>query len=443
MFILPFPSSTDPTSLNCRQVTQMDNAPAPLEAFPPEIKLAILCSLTLNQLNGLIRASPAFLQQYLADRRYVLISCLRNVLGSVFVDAVAVHRTRSADPNADEVLRILDNYRNMRAELVHTRELGEADATNMVKFYTKLVLPVTRKFISWAARHAGKKLGISSFCHPLSISRTEGTRFLRSLYRYHLCCQLFGHGRFAWMRRVRRAGNPDPTDILTRFFFLYEPWEVEEVYCVSQFVRAVYRRTYYDFEIAVKSGNVRIADEPVPPPIYRLPFPLNIIPKLDILAQSAGLIPLCSIFALDRDDHGGLLEVVASMTARIRPEARAWWSDIGWAHEKDPLKFFRVECKDGRFQAELKRIRDAGEPRPFEGDRAAGPPLAWTLMHGSVSSSLYCFLTPELLAWACVMWDAERLKETGAYDTLLKQWRTARSLYNVPLIDVSAFFPSV
>lgn len=257
--------------------SQMDNAP--LYALPPEIKRCILAFLTLGQLKPLIRASPVFLQQFLADRRYVFVSCLRNTLGSVFVDALFVHRTKSTTPDANEILGVLDDYQKMRAEPYQTRvteELSEVDAMAMLTFHTKRVLPVAHWFIGWAVNCAVSDLGIPSFRQPLSPSRTEGTRFLRSLYRFQICCQLFGSKRFAKLRKGRR--RRDATDILSVFFFLFEPWEVEEMRCLSRFADAVYRRVKKDFDHALGQGNVRIAGELVSPPINDyLVFPLNMI----------------------------------------------------------------------------------------------------------------------------------------------------------------------
>ncbi|KAI1411758.1 hypothetical protein F5Y13DRAFT_191065 [Hypoxylon sp. FL1857] len=55
---------------------------APLEDLPPEILRHLLTFLTLDDLCRVVRASPVFHRQYLADRTFLLCSCLANTLGS-------------------------------------------------------------------------------------------------------------------------------------------------------------------------------------------------------------------------------------------------------------------------------------------------------------------------------------------------------------------------
>lgn len=260
---------------NSRQGSQVRNAP--LETLPPEIRRHILAILTLDRLNCLVRASPVFHQQYLASRRYVLNSCLSNTLDSVLVDALFVHQTGSttfADTRGGKtVSRVLDDYENSRSKPSQAlvEELSEVDAAKIANLHLNVISPVARQFISWATDYPGDELHISAFQQPLSLSRAEETRFLRSLYRFQLCCHLLGSGPYPDLV-TESTGNT--TDIVMRFFFLYEPWEVEEMRCIGLFADEMYKRFSKDAIYGIDSGGVRFNGKLLSLK-SRLPFPLN------------------------------------------------------------------------------------------------------------------------------------------------------------------------
>ncbi|XXG97639.1 hypothetical protein Hte_003946 [Hypoxylon texense] len=434
---------------NSRQGSQKH---APLETLPPEIRRHILAILTLDQLNCLVRASPVFHQQYLASRRYVLNSCLSNTLDGVLVDALLAHQTGSTTfattRGGKTVSRVLDDYENLRSRPNQTlvKEISEVDAAKIAKFHLNVILPVARRFISWAAHYPGDELHISAFQQPLSLSRVEETRLLRSLYRFQLCCHLFGSGPHPDL--VAQSAQT-PIDILMRFFFLYEPWEVEEMRCVGLFADEMYERFSKDAIYGIDSGGVRFNGKLLSPN-SRLPFPLNQIselltlryvfsPHTDVfthsnpiplpyqgdpsdfktIAYSRGLEPLRSVLYTDRDDRQGLVDVATSVFARSRP--------FILEHEEDPLGHFARLLWERGPPADRMRRQDAREPQPFGGDGdAAGPPLAWTLAWGGTYSAAYGDTFPRMLqAWACVLWDAARLRGTGMDDAVLRDWRFA------------------
>lgn len=269
---------------------------APLETLPPEIRRDILAILTLDRLNCLVRASPVFHQQYLASRKYVLVSCLSNTLGSVLVDALLVCRTGStmfAGTRGDErVSRVLDDYQNLRLKRNQTlvEELSEVDAVKMANFHSTVILPIASRYINWAAHYPGNELDIPAFQQPLSLSPVEETRFLRSLYRFQLCCQLFSSGPYP---NLVPESRHNPVDILTRFFFLHEPWEVEETRCVGVFAEETYERFSKVLVRGINSGSVVFNGE-LRPPNSNLPFPLKQISEYHFV---------CCVFSQYRRTH--------------------------------------------------------------------------------------------------------------------------------------------
>lgn len=98
--------------------------------------------------------------------------------------------------------------------------------------------------------------------------------------------------------------------------------------------------------------------------------------------------------------------------------------------EEDPFKYFTRLVRQRGPPAERQRRQDAREPLPFEGGSVAGAPLAWTLVWGGTYSTMYNALSRMQRAWACVMWDAARLRGTGADEAVLRQWAAAWGSYD-------------
>lgn len=72
-----------------------------LDILPPEVRRHLLSILDLPRLKALVHASPTFHQQYLIDRKYLLCKSLEETLGSVTVDAYAVHLFAAQDANTN------------------------------------------------------------------------------------------------------------------------------------------------------------------------------------------------------------------------------------------------------------------------------------------------------------------------------------------------------
>ncbi|KAK3385145.1 hypothetical protein B0H63DRAFT_522488 [Podospora didyma] len=116
----------------------------------------------LGNFQSLVLASPVFYQQYLLDRRALLGHALTATLGSLLLDAFAVHTSFSLYKPGRELTKdliplFMDNYTAMRTappDLV-LQQCTEADLAD-------------------ASLEAG------------SLSVTEQRRLLRALYRFQL-----------------------------------------------------------------------------------------------------------------------------------------------------------------------------------------------------------------------------------------------------------------
>ena len=68
-----------------------------LENLPPEVRRHILYFLGVEELRALVHASPVFHQQYLLDRRSLLLQSIETISGNITVDAYAVYQSGWAD----------------------------------------------------------------------------------------------------------------------------------------------------------------------------------------------------------------------------------------------------------------------------------------------------------------------------------------------------------
>ncbi|KAK4241087.1 hypothetical protein C8A03DRAFT_41485 [Achaetomium macrosporum] len=190
-------------------------ANASLETLPAEIRRQVLFSLDFAGLRAL----------YLQDRRSLLCSCLQKTLGSVMIEACAVHRAdvfcypnRGGPERPEAVRRFHDTYRarssNWSARvLICSKTVTKEEAASMAAFHSSVIIPLSRRFASCALKDLARQT-MAEYDAPLS--RTEEMRIIRALYRFQLCCCLFGR-----------------------------PWEIEEVACIYYWVKAEYDQVFH------------------------------------------------------------------------------------------------------------------------------------------------------------------------------------------------------
>jgi hypothetical protein len=96
----------------------------------------------------------------------------------------------------------------------------------------------------------------------MSLSDTEEIRILRALYRFELCCNIFGNGIPTPHYLPRRF---EAVDILKNFICLYEPWEVEEIVCINAFAKDLYDLVFMEIAWDLHPDNSRFAEQRRPP----------------------------------------------------------------------------------------------------------------------------------------------------------------------------------
>jgi hypothetical protein len=206
--------------------------PTTLETLPAELRLNILLSISdLADLKAVVHASPVLHQQYLLDRKRILGHVLKKTLGSVFADAQALQAAASLgdfgkDVPVESIREILqqhiDEYVARRSDPDIVTECGVDDLAAMASFYLSVIQPLLVGFPALFLQ------GLDASMEVGHLSKTERIRFLRALYRFQLFYDLFK----CETTRVQRDPLIPCADKLGMFFTIFEPYEVEEVYCL-------------------------------------------------------------------------------------------------------------------------------------------------------------------------------------------------------------------
>lgn len=242
---------------------------APLENLPPEVRRHLLSMLELDGLRALVSTSPIYYHQYLLDRRHLLCRCLEVTLRSVTVDACAVYQSSSIEfsdaRTSESVSQFLKSYQDRRSGSqysVISDTLTVDDIVRIVAFHSSIIKPLVRHYTAWALDNLSKEAGDPQNHESLSI--TEETRLMRALYRFQLCCNLFGVGRYRSYLQPRLGF--DSVGILKIFICIFEPWEVEEIACIYSFAKEKYNQIFDDICWDVNEKNPKFAAQRPPTP---------------------------------------------------------------------------------------------------------------------------------------------------------------------------------
>ncbi|KAI1739682.1 hypothetical protein F4680DRAFT_466195 [Xylaria scruposa] len=389
---------------------------APLEKLPPEVRRQLLSILELEELNTLVHASPVFYQQYLLDRKYLLCKSLEKTLCGVTTDAYAVYQSGLADfantrtrEGVSQFLKVYQDQCSSAQYSILTESLTEDAAVGMATFVFSIIKPLVGHYTRWALANLANETGNSHSHEPLS--KTEEIRLMRALYRFQLCCNLFGnnHYRTSWQIDLRFMSH----DILNIFFCIFEPWEVEEIACIHTFVKEKYDQIFRDIYWDVHKENPKFKGQrPITP---EGAFDLDESWTRDMLligTVSHGLELLHTTLFKIRD-HAHL---VSTMQEHIKWPAGYFLEDEALGETAQYWR--RQERLSDRDHKQERR-----DPLPFQGDRGSRPPLAWTLIWRETYSNLYgSYIQDDIRRWGYVMWDAARLQNTGAKEVLARQW---------------------
>lgn len=247
----------------------------------------MLASLDFEQCNSLIRASPVYHQQYLSGRRLLLYALLENTLGGAALDAWAAFRAGSARVSgrlsSGKVMGHLKRYQGRRSSnknfSIRDEDLTEEDLAFMIRFHGLIVAPLVQRYTHWAlsnlsaraeVEHKDNEVPLTEQIFIEDLSQTESTRLQRGLYRFQLCCSLFGASRREAPDITGRNFNAE--DILVHFLGLFEPWEIEEICCVYSFAEHKYEQIFRAIKRDVDPMNPKFDAERPPTPTGAFDF---------------------------------------------------------------------------------------------------------------------------------------------------------------------------
>lgn len=251
--------ATDPTEIEL-PLQPSKEVPA-LEKLPPELRRYLLSTVELDSLQSLIEASPIYYQQYKLDREQLLCRSLESTLGSAAVDAYYVYQSNTVEfskhRTPDRIDELLKSYRD-RMSQPWCEVLGIKDVVSMIKFYSKIIQPLLRHYKSQALNRLAEETKSPKINEDLS--RTEEIRLMRAFYRYQLCCNIYGLGRgkpFRFDEGFRfdevyccddtwafHTGYVTSARLLGDFFCIFDPWEAEELACITKFVQEKYEAIF-------------------------------------------------------------------------------------------------------------------------------------------------------------------------------------------------------
>ncbi|KJK62633.1 hypothetical protein P875_00095165 [Aspergillus parasiticus SU-1] len=394
---------------------------APVEDLPPEVRHHLLSMLELETLKALLYASPVYHQQYLLARKRLLCESLETTLRSATIDAYAVYQSGLADflhsRTKEKVNMFLQSYQDQRGLYpysIPSEMCGIDELVDLAASYFSIVKPLAQYYTSWALGNLAAETDKPRSDEPLS--KMEETRLIRALYRFQLCCNLFGVGCHK-SSQIQRLSF-DSVEIGTIFLDLFEPWEVEEICCIYTFAKERYNQIFNDIRWDVHEENPKFEGQR--PPTPEGAFDLDNSWIRDSLLKgtiSCGL-DLLHMVIFEIKDHTHL---VTTMQQHI-----SW--PTGNFLEGEALGESAQSQRRQEHPSNRDLRQERRDPLPFQGDEVPDtngvrPPLAWTLIWRGSYSNLYGYYVQDVIRrWGYIMWDATRLDRTGAKELLARQW---------------------
>jgi hypothetical protein len=154
-----------------------------------------------------------------------------------------------------DVIHVMEEYDELRCSApgtVFARWGSIDDLAAIASFYLTVALPLVLecapRFIANLDPETPPRLG--------ALGTTERTRLLRALYRFQIFQNLYG--------------SPEPDDrfrvaeVMTTFFDLFRPWEIEEVNCINHLVRDKYDAVFDDIKWDVNKQHPRFGERTTP-----------------------------------------------------------------------------------------------------------------------------------------------------------------------------------
>lgn len=213
-----------------------------LDGLNRSVRQHLMTYFTLKDLARIIHVSPVFWQDFCSKRRDLLLRALKNTLGPYVTDAYAVHQTSSASFQLSRTTGTVTDFlgwfkavREPRELIELCKEISEEDCLNMASFHNRVVQPLIERYVANASRTLDD-LKVTNFMESAPLSGVEMARLYRGFYRFELACMFYGRVHIDAGENLFSGA-----DIVQNYFRIFEPWEVQEIFCVHLFVKERYR----------------------------------------------------------------------------------------------------------------------------------------------------------------------------------------------------------
>lgn len=250
-----------------------------LESLPSDIRRHLLSCLDLHELSTIVHASPVYHAQYREDRRFLLSSSFQRTLGSVTIDAFAVHDYEVPATDAGTYISaFLKTYEANTQHLHLPLDLKHSldNIISLVQFYLGIVTPLLDQFVSstledferrcsfGTSQHLGDEVAAASStsrsAQYWSLTSSEMMRVTRAIYRFQLLCQITNRDGF---NDVTGSHSRDTAQALFR---ILEPWEVDEVVAFLEWAKGNYSKLGEEVQEDLHPDHPRFADQVEYPP---------------------------------------------------------------------------------------------------------------------------------------------------------------------------------
>ncbi|KAF2153520.1 hypothetical protein K461DRAFT_268076 [Myriangium duriaei CBS 260.36] len=403
------------------------------EDVPLEIFLEITCLLEIKDIGRLRLASKPCNERYTSKRQLILAQALPNTYPDLVHDMIAVNETMGYNfaPNRTkaEVEEWLARYPQAQRVKVHDIDPKHIDA--MIDFHCSHVLPAAHCYATWALRNMEKSAACELVPLPqrpsLKLSKTEKIRLCRAIYRFQLGCNVFDkwdtlHARPKWPKFSE-------FDIIGRFLYKFEPWEIEQVIAIHDYAFDLFDRMILTVECFLNLDDISDLLDSCGWRSSLLDFGSH----ERMLYTSRQWKEARDVFVDSLVSQGveGFIRANAAATPydmyqitlqHMRGSSAVNW--LGWEVSAcDAHRAFQkiegVKTRDIRHQ----RL----EALPFQGDDSVnGPPFGWCALFEERYVNIFGHVIDpreplSMRAWGYVMWDRSRFEAEGALELMEKE----------------------
>ncbi|POS70690.1 hypothetical protein DHEL01_v210913 [Diaporthe helianthi] len=279
-----------------------------------------------------------------------------------------------------------------------------AVAQKMAEFHLRVVEPLTERYCRWVLS------ALSSSPEPAPLTKTEKSRIQRAIYRLQVICN---------------SGISGPQEILA-VLDSFGPWAAEQIICVYEFAKERFTSAF------IECAREFIKQDLDPPIYHYVPqMMLDFNERLLLYQEDEEYIDgetLCEILSLGLSvlqesfrakDVEDLCDVIRSnLPYCVGGPFHFQWIHGAVRQEHQFDRYF------DHFYSEHDEPQDTRQEMLFEQDDLLSPPLAWvTFWGGRYSNQIGEHIPAALHRWGYVMWDAKRLKESGAMEYIELEWQ--------------------